>query len=83
MIKGGDLFGDGVNIAARLQALARAGGVCLSRGTSIETEGSELELEVVKVLQGYAIEAVKIRCRDRWQALPRHRRGADKAGYFD
>jgi adenylate cyclase len=30
MIKGGDLFGDGVNIAARLQTLASAGGVCLS-----------------------------------------------------
>jgi adenylate cyclase len=30
MIKGGDLFGDGVNIAARLQSLASAGGVCLS-----------------------------------------------------
>jgi TolB-like protein/class 3 adenylate cyclase len=30
MIKGGDLFGDGVNIAARLQAIASAGGVCLS-----------------------------------------------------
>jgi adenylate cyclase len=30
MIQGGDLFGDGVNIAARLQTLASAGGVCLS-----------------------------------------------------
>src|SRR6185369_12163938 len=30
MIKGGDLFGDGVNIAARLQTLASAGGVCVS-----------------------------------------------------
>jgi TolB-like protein/class 3 adenylate cyclase/tetratricopeptide (TPR) repeat protein len=30
MVKGGDLFGDGVNIAARLQALASAGGTCIS-----------------------------------------------------
>src|SRR6202163_203253 len=30
MVKGGDLFGDGVNIAARLQTLARAGGTCVS-----------------------------------------------------
>ena len=29
MIKGGDLFGDGVNIAARLQTLASAGGTCI------------------------------------------------------
>ena len=30
MVRAGDLFGDGVNIAARLQALAQAGGVCVS-----------------------------------------------------
>jgi hypothetical protein len=33
-------------------------------------KGSGFELEVVKVLQGYAIEAVKIPLSDRWQASP-------------
>jgi adenylate cyclase len=33
MVRAGDLFGDGVNIAARLQTLAKAGGLCVSGAT--------------------------------------------------
>jgi adenylate cyclase len=32
MVKDGDIFGDGVNIAARLEALADVGGICVTRG---------------------------------------------------
>jgi adenylate cyclase len=32
MIKEGDIFGDGVNVAARLEGLVRGGEICVSRG---------------------------------------------------
>ncbi len=32
ILKDGDLFGDGINVAARLEALADPGGICVTRG---------------------------------------------------
>jgi adenylate cyclase len=40
--EGNDVYGDGVNVAARLQALAQPGGICIS-GTLHESLGSGVE----------------------------------------
>ena len=44
MVRAGDLFGDGVNIAARLQTLAKAGGLCIS-GVTYDKVRKVLPLE--------------------------------------
>jgi TolB-like protein len=39
MVEGGDLFGDGVNIAARLEAMAEPGSVCISGSVHSQVKG--------------------------------------------
>src|SRR5438034_480346 len=39
IIDGGDIFGDGVNVAARLENLAEPGGICVSARVQEDTRG--------------------------------------------
>lgn len=45
MVEGGDIFGDGVNVAARLEGLAEPGGICLSQQAYDQIE-TKLDLKV-------------------------------------
>ena len=68
MVRAGDLFGDGVNIAARLQALAQAGGLCVSGVTYdqvrkiLPLEFTDLGTQTVKNIEE-PIQGLR-----RWQA---------------
>ncbi len=48
IVDGEDIYGDGVNIAARLEALAEPGGICLS-GSVMEHIAGKLDLDVTSL----------------------------------
>ncbi len=54
MVKDSDIFGDGVNIAARLESLAETGGICISRGVRDSIRG-----KVPYVIEDVGVQAVK------------------------
>jgi adenylate cyclase len=68
MVRAGDLFGDGVNIAARLQTLAQPGGICVSGETYGQVRkvlpvaftdlGAQQVKNVEEPVRAYAVGAV-------------------------
>lgn len=54
MVKDSDIFGDGVNIAARLESLAETGGICISRGVRDSIRG-----KLPYVIEDVGVQAVK------------------------
>ena len=81
IIDGDDIFGDGVNVAARLQTLAEPGGICVSRvvrdqvldklSFSFEDLGAQEVKNIVRPVEVYRVDlagrAVQSASHDRWR----------------
>ena len=71
IIEDGDIFGDGVNIAARLEGLAAPGGICLSAAAheqvrdrfdiTFEDLGEQRVKNIARPVRAYAIETAPVR----------------------
>jgi adenylate cyclase len=82
IVDGEDIFGDGVNIAARLEALAKPGSVCISQTVYEQVKnkldlhyqflGSQRVKNIVDPVRAYLVETVSTepaRNRRRWPLL--------------
>jgi class 3 adenylate cyclase len=75
IIDEGDIFGDGVNIAARLEALCEPGGVCISRTANDQIRdklslafadlGEQAVKNIARTIGVYGLTAKDTRTRDR------------------
>jgi adenylate cyclase len=87
IIDGDDIFGDGVNVAARLQTLAEPGGICVSRvvrdqvldklSFAFEDLGSQQVKNIARPVDAYRVDLGSVapqaqsRGQRRWQRLTR------------
>jgi class 3 adenylate cyclase len=79
--EGTDIFGDGVNVAARLESIADRGGICISRQVLDQVEGKldvtyrELGRQNLKnIVKPVEVYAIPSRCRGlAGLPVPRHR----------
>src|SRR5215471_12740259 len=70
IVEGDDIFGDGVNVAARLEALAEPGGICISRvvrdqirdklAYAIEDLGEQSVKNIARPVRVYALRSAAV-----------------------
>src|SRR5208282_2198656 len=87
IIDGDDIFGDGVNVAARLQTLAEPGGICVSRvvrdqvldklSFAFEDLGAQTVKNIARPVEAYRVDLATralpapIPGRGHWRRLTR------------